>query len=135
MGLWKRGASGRGEPVRLTLQVADVSIRYRVRELELPRGHCPRCRAELEDVGFIEWTLSESGLVSSLQTNRSGERELVVDGEEELSPEENPEVHTIRVACGACRAVLIEGDISSEGFERGNVTDLQNERQLSLIHI
>jgi hypothetical protein len=116
--------------VRFSFQLADVSVRYRVRELELPRGRCPRCRAELEDVGFIEWTLSESGLASSIQTNRSGERELVVDGEEELSPEENPEVHTIRVACGGCRAVLIEGDISSEGFERGNVMDLQNERHV-----
>ena len=116
--------------MKLTLQLADVSIRYRVRELELPRGRCPRCRAEIEDVGFIEWALSESGLASSLGMNRLGERELVADGEEDLHPEENPEVHTIRVACGGCRHVLIEGNISSEGFERSKVIDLQNDRQV-----
>ena len=114
-------------PVRLSFQIADIAVRYRVHEVEFPRGECPHCRASIDEVGFIEWSLSESGISSSVRTNLRGEKEVVVDGAEEFLRESDPEVHTVRVSCGRCREVLAEGQLSIEGFQRGNIVELSDK--------
>ena len=77
-----------------------------------------------EPVGLIDWTLSESGASSSVQTNRRGERAIDADGGETLVIGDDPQVHTVRVFCGGCRKVPAGGTMSVEGFRAGFVLDL-----------
>jgi hypothetical protein len=115
--------------MKFSFQLADVTVRYRTHEVEFPRGRCPECRADLEQVGFIEWSLDENGLESSVVTNRLGEKELVVDGEEVAHPPD-PEVHTIKIACGRCRSTLVSGELSVDGFKRTNLVEMGLQREL-----
>ncbi len=125
MGFWSRR---RAESVKFVFQVADVKAHYRSEVVEFPGGRCPKCRADLEEVGFVEWSLSEIGVTSGVETNRFGEKELIIDGEEVMPDSPSPEVIPTRIACGGCWKPLVEGSVSVEGFVKTSFVELGGER-------